>query len=156
MTDNDDLAYHTPEYIKGLSDEGDVCRKRVEELLREVGEFERQLDHDIERMHAIDTRTQAVLQALQLGTFDETKQQSELKELMREYDELTQLDNATFRYSEIINELIFAIDVIIDIESELACGAAVDTATRERHTEEIRKYTKIRQEIEERDITRLR
>ncbi len=152
MTDNDDLVYHTAEYVESLTDEGRVCRTRVDDLIQEVSEFERQLDHDIERMHEIDTRTHAVLQTLQSGTFDESKQQSELESLMQECEELTQLDNATLRYTEIIEELLFTIDVIIDIESELACDAAVDAMKRERHTEEVRKYTQTKYKLKERYV----
>ncbi len=155
MPDNDQLVYHTADYVAGLTDELNMCHKRVDELMQEVGEFESQLGRDIERMHAIDTRTNAVLQALQAGTFDETKQRSELETLMREYDELTQLDNATLRYTEVMDELILAIDVIIDIESELACDAAADATTRKRHAEEVQKYTQMREGVERRDITRL-
>ncbi len=156
MTDDDNLVYHTAEYVENLTDEGNVCRKRVEELIQEVCEFEKQLDRNIERMHEIDTRTQAVLQALQSGTFDENKQQSELEKLMREYEELTQLGNTTLQYTEILDELVFTIDIIVDIESELACDAGVEDATRVRHADEARKYTEMKQRLEERYATLLK
>ncbi len=155
MTDSDELVFHTADYVAGLIDELGACRKRVDELMQEICEFELRLDRDIERMHAIDTRTNAVLQALQLGTFEESTQRNELETLMREYEELTRLDNATLRYTEVMGELILAIDVIIDIESELACDAAADATTRKRHAEEVQKYTEMRAEVEKRDITRL-
>ncbi len=156
MTDHDELVYHTAEYVESLIAERNECRKRVDELVREVCEFERQLDHDIKRMQAIDDRTHAVLQALQLGTFDKSKQHRELETLMREYDELTRLDNATLRYTEILDELLLAIDVIIDIESELACDAAANAATRDRHIDEVRKYTEMKQKLEERYVIQLK
>ncbi len=155
MTDSHELVYHTADYVANLTDELDTCHKRVDELMQEVGEFELRLDRDIERMHAIDIRTNAVLQALQLGTFKESTQRNELETLMCEYDELTQLDNTTLRYTEVMGELILAIDVIIDIESELACDAAADATTRKRHAEAVQKYTEMREGVERRDITRL-